>query len=207
MSVETRDQAGGDNGEGGANSNVNDLENLKKEIDALKKHNQELLGEKKGALSKVAQFEKEKAELEEKAAQEKGEFKSLFEKERERNLAIAAKTKARVFDSQIKDALRSIGCTDEKKLEKLMQFSSVKNYQDKVTFDDDYNADKEKLSAFASEIKKEFSDLGFFATQAPNTKDVNPAGGEPPSVDLSKLTVEQKVDLLQKAMNKNQTKE
>lgn len=193
MSVETRDHASGDNGEGCANSNVNDLENLKKEIDALKKHNQELLGEKKGALSKVAQFEKEKAELEEKAAQEKGEFKSLFEKEREKLLSMSAKTKARVFDSQIKDALRSVGCTDEKKLEKLMQFSSVKNYQDKVTFDDDYNADKEKLSAFASEIKKEFSDLGFFATQAPGTKDVNPAN--PSNKSLSQMSASEREEL------------
>ena len=189
----TDPNASGNNGEGGANSNVNDLENLKKEIEALKKHNQELLGEKKGALSKVAQFEKEKAELEEKAAQEKGEFKSLFEKERERNLAIAAKTKARVFDSQIKDALRSIGCADEKKLEKLMQFSYVKNYQDNVTFDDDYNADKEKLSAFASEIKKEFSDLGFFATQAPGTKDVNPAN--PSNKSLSQMSASEREEL------------
>ena len=184
--------SGNDNG-GSANVIGSDLENLKKEIEALKKHNQELLGEKKGALSKVAQFEKEKAELEEKAAQEKGEFKSLFEKERERNLAIAAKTKARVFDSQIKDALRSIGCADEKKLEKLMQFSSVKNYQDKVTFDDDYNADKEKLSAFASEIKKEFSDLGFFATQAPGTKDVNPAN--PSNKSLSQMSANEREEL------------
>ena len=166
--------SGNDNG-GSADVNGSDLENLKKEIEALKKHNQELLGEKKGALSKVAQFEKEKAELEEKAAQEKGEFKSLFEKEREKLLSMSAKTKARVFDSQIKDALRSVGCTDEKKLEKLMQFSPVKNYQDKVTFDDDYNADKEKLSAFVSEIKKDFSDFGFFSVEAPGAKSTQPA--------------------------------
>lgn len=193
MSVETRDQASGDNGEGSANSNVNDLENLKKEIDALKKHNQELLGEKRGALSKVAQFEKEKAELEEKAAQEKGEFKSLFEKEREKLLSMSARTKARVFDSQIKDALRSVGCTDEKKLEKLMQFSPVKNYQDKVTFDDDYNADKEKLSAFVSEIKKDFSDFGFFSVEAPGAKSTNPA--TPSNKALSQMSAAEREEL------------
>ena len=174
----TNTSASGEAQRGGASSGSQGetLESLKAEIEKLKKHNADILGEKKSVTQKLSQFEKEKQEREEKDLEAKGNFEALLKSEREKNQKLGLMFKAHKMDTQVKDALLNAGCSREK-VEKVMKFQTVSNYGEKVSFDEEFNADKSKLSSFVEEIKKELPE--FFVQKAPDAKDVNPSNVQP----------------------------
>lgn len=185
-----QEKASGEDQSGGAandsNSNVQTQEELKAELETLRKVKADLLSEKKAAQTKLSQFEKDQQERERLLLEEQGKHKELYQKEREERLKLGEKLKSKLMDQSVKDALRLAGCSDEKKLSKLMNFKTVANYGDKVKFDDDFQADQKTLSDFVNEIKTEFSDLGFFSKEAPSSKDVDPTNAK--DKDFSQMT-------------------
>ena len=187
--MDGQENASGENQSGGAandpNSSVQTQEELRAELETLRKVKLELLSEKKAAQAKLSQFEKEQQERERAILEEQGKHKELYQKEREEKLKLGEKLKSKVMDQTIKDALRKAGCSDENKLSKLMGFKTVSSYGDKVKFDDDFQADTTTLNDFVNGIKAEFDGLGFFSKEAPNSKDVNPTN--PGERDISRM--------------------
>lgn len=202
MTEETKDRPiVGDDAKGGGAApepKGESIEELKARLEKAEKQNAELFKEKKNVSAKLSQFEKEQQEREQKLLEEQGKHKELWQKERDERLKLGEKLKSKLMDQSIKDALRLAGCSDEKKLSKLMNFKTVANYGEKVKFDDDFQVDQKTLSDFVNEIKTEFSDLGFFSKEAPPSKDVDPANTK--EKDFSAMSAKEQSDIVKKLL-------
>lgn len=200
--MDPQENASGKEQSGGAandpNSSVQTPEELKAELEKLRKHNAELLSEKKGVTTKLSKLEADQQEREKKLLEEQGKYKELHQLAEKKSLEIGLKLKTRVLDQTIMDAFRKAGCTDEKKLSTLMNFKPVANYGERVKFDEDYQADPQTLEAFISEVKTEFSPFGFFEVKTPNYKDVDPVKvGEK---DFASMSAKEQSDVMKKLL-------
>ena len=141
------------------------LDDVLKELSSLKEIN-------KGLSEKVSSFEKEKVDLEKKALEEKGEYKTLLEKEREeraKEKLEAAKRFQGMLGIQVRSGLEKAGAEDVDNLMKL-----VGGFESKVKFDKDTMlVDSQSLTSLIDEVKK--SHARYFLKEMPPVKDGVPS--------------------------------
>lgn len=145
------------------------LDDVLKELSSLKEIN-------KGLSEKVSSFEKEKVDLENKALEQKGEYKTLLEKEREeraKEKLEAAKRFQGMLGIQVRAGLEKAGAEDVDNLMKL-----VGGFESKVKFDKDTMlVDSQSLSSLIDEVKKTHS--RYFLKEMPPVKDGVPTNNNP----------------------------
>lgn len=141
------------------------LDDVLKELSLLKEIN-------KGLSEKVSSFEKEKVDLENKALEDKGEYKKLLEKEREdraKEKLEAAKRFQGMLGIQVRSALEKAGAEDVDNLMKL-----VGGFESKIKFDKDTMlVDSQSLNSLIDEVKK--SHARYFLKEMPPVKDGVPS--------------------------------
>lgn len=168
---DNKDGKGGAQDHGGGAGD--DLATLKAEIEQLKSQNKELYNETKLRSKKLKELEDEKAALEESKKKEAGEFQSLYETEKEKNLKLAQTFKTKLMDTQLERAAIEAGCTNVTVFKKL-----ASDYGEKVKFSEDFEADKESLGAYISKIKDDYKDLNLFKAPVKDVQDAG-TGGDP----------------------------
>lgn len=170
-------KGGAQDHDGGAGD---DLATLKAKIEQLESQNKELFNETKLRSKKLKELEDEKAALEESKKKEAGEYKSLFESEREKNLKIAQEFKEGLLDTQLERAAVEAGCTNLGVLKKL-----TSDYGEKVKFDEKFRADPASMTAYISHLKDTYKDLNLFKAPVKGVQDAG-TGGSPDEGDYLK---------------------
>lgn len=145
-------------------------------LDDVLKELEKERAEKKAMAEKLSSFEKEKADLENKALEQKGEYKTLLEKEREdraKEKLEAAKRFQGMLGIQVRSGLEKAGAEDVDNLMKL-----VGGFESKVKFDKDTMlVDSQSLSSLIDEVKKSHS--RYFLKEMPPVKDGVPSNNQP----------------------------
>ena len=168
--------ASGDEGKG---------KDLLAEIEALKKKNEELLGEKKKVQGQLGKFEAEKQRAEEERLKAEGKTKELLELSEKKNLELAKKFKTRLLDTQVREAARIAGVTDENAFMRL-----AGDYESKVQIDDDFNINQESLNGFINGFKEEFKSINLFKSDVKPPQDGGTGEAKPPAKDFKAQALE-----------------
>ena len=160
-----------ENQQGGAPSNQpsgngNDERDFQERIAALEKKNEELLSEKKKVQGQLGKFEAERQKAEEERLKAEGKTKELLELSEKKNLELAKKFKTRLLDTQVREAARIAGVTDENAFMRL-----AGDYESKVQIDDDFNINQESLNGFINGFKEEFKSINLFKSDVKPPQD------------------------------------
>lgn len=141
-------------------------------LDEVLKQLEAANAEKKALAEKVAASEKEKEEASKKTLEEKGEFKTLLEKERKEReaekLEVAKRMKS-MLGLQVRSKLEREGAEDVDNLMRL-----IDGYESKIKFDkDSMVVEAQSLGALIDDVKK--SHARYFQKDIPSIKDGNPS--------------------------------
>lgn len=140
-------------------------------LDDVLKQLEEERAKTKSLTEKVSAFDKEKEDANKKALEEKGEFKTLLEKERAERAAEkleVAKRMKSMLGLQVRSKLEREGAEDVDNLMRL-----IDGYESKIKFDkDSMVVEAQSLTALIDEVKK--SHARYFQKDIPSIKDGKP---------------------------------
>lgn len=161
--------------EDNANStNEKTSEELLAEIEALKKNNQEILGNLRKVKDQNTKYEAEKEKLEKGKLKEENRYKELYEKQEEKLGSMAKLMEEKFLKTQIEKTYSSLGVPGDK-LTAAMDLSS--DYLSKIEFDaESYEADADSLKSYCEDILAKYSALNLAKTSVATPKDMNPGG-------------------------------
>jgi regulator of replication initiation timing len=170
------------------------------ELEALKKHNQTILSEKKKLASDFQEMKAKLEAIEQEKLETQGKFKELNESlkkqlgEKDDKLkSIVKEFGSKTLKSSFAQEAQKAGCLDPEALYKLVDLSTV-------NVGDDFSFDSEQLKSTITDAQKNRSYL--FKKDASAPKDATPNNNKQTSgpLDLSKMKPEELADLLAKKL-------
>jgi len=154
-----------------------DVEALKQELESLRKHNKELLGEKKKVKSKLSELETEKEKAERQSLEEQGRYKEMYEKIKGDYDSLQSELTNAVKSRTFREIAQKEGAKPEliDVLERTADLSDI-----------DIDGFKPDSKAIEFEVQKLKDKYGkhFFGKDKPAIADGNPSTKEPEKSDV-----------------------